>query len=93
MRTGTRWPVVASRTQYTLPLRGWAMLAMAAAAAVAARLRDLPALAPEAARLAALSIALRPTRLALRSRALAARIAGVARWRLAMRLRLLFRRA
>lgn len=70
VRTGTRWPVVASRTQYTLPLRGWAMLAMAAAAAVAARLRDLPLLAPKAARLAALSMALRPTRLALRRIAL-----------------------
>ena len=69
------------------------MLAMAAAAAVAARLRDLPLLAPEAARLAALSMALRPTRLALRRIAFAARIAGVALWRLAMRLLRLFRRA
>lgn len=93
MRTGTRWPVVASRTQYTLPLRGWAMLAMAAAAAVAARLRDLPLLAPKAARLAALSMALRPTRLALRRIAFAARMAVVALWRLAMRLLRLFRRA
>nr|WCB57634.1 hypothetical protein [Human adenovirus 55] len=69
------------------------MSAIVAAADSGCFLRDLPALAPEAARLAALSMALRPTRLALRSRALAARMAVVARWRLAMRLRRLLRRA
>lgn len=93
MRTGTRTPVAASRTQYTFPRRGRDMLAMAAAAAVAARLRVLPALAPEAARLAALSMALRPVRLALRSKARAARMAVVLRCRRAMRRRRLLARA
>lgn len=93
MRTGTRTPVTESRTQYTFPRLGLVMLEMAAAAAAAARLRVLPAGGAVAARRAARIMARRPVRLARRSRARAARMAGVLLWRLAIRRRRLLRLA